>query len=139
MEANLDALEFVERLHVGAHWRVSHAWSSLPGWLVVSLRRHAVALHELTAEEAADIGRIAHTASVALEELVGCQKTYVMLFAEHPDFHLHFHVVPRMPWFTPDDLAGNVFRFVNVPEEEQVPLAERERLAGAIAAALIDV
>jgi diadenosine tetraphosphate (Ap4A) HIT family hydrolase len=136
MNAGIDELPLVERLYVDEHWRVSHAWSSLPGWLVFSLRRHAVSLDELAPAEAETMGRLQQAAAAALRAEVGCEKTYVMLFAEHPDFHLHFHVVPRMPWFGPGDLAGDVFRFMNVPEEDQVSLEERERLAKRIGDAL---
>lgn len=136
MNAELDELPLVERLYVDDHWRCSHGWSSLPGWLVFTLRRHAVALHELTADEGVAMGRLQQAAAVALRAEVGCEKTYVMLFAEHPDYHLHFHVVPRMAWFAEGDFAGDVFRFLDAAEPEQVALAERERLARRIGDAL---
>ncbi|HEY3962697.1 MAG TPA: hypothetical protein VGL84_09235 [Gaiellaceae bacterium] len=136
IDATLDTFPIYERLYVDDHWRVSHGWSSLPGWLVVSLRRHALSLHELNAEETRLLGGLQQAASVALHEIVGSERTYVMLFAEHRDYHLHFHIVPRMPWFGPDDFAGSVFRYLNVPEEQQVPTAERERLAMEIGNAL---
>jgi diadenosine tetraphosphate (Ap4A) HIT family hydrolase len=140
LNADTDALPFRERLYLDEHWRVAHGWSSLPGWLVVASRRHIESIAELTTEEAVSLGRILRAASIALDEVVACDKTYVMQFAEHPRYpHVHFHVVPRMSWFGDDDRAAGVFRFLNLPEEEQVPVAERERLAlaigGAIAAA----
>jgi diadenosine tetraphosphate (Ap4A) HIT family hydrolase len=55
------------------------------------------ALHELTAEEAAGLGPLLRGLSAALGRVVGCTKTYVMLFAEAEGFaHAHFHVVPRI-------------------------------------------
>lgn len=73
----------------------------------------------------------------ALKETVGCDKTYVMLFAEQARYqHVHVHVVPRMSWFCQDDIATAVFRFLNVSEDEQVSAAERDRLAGEIGRAI---
>jgi diadenosine tetraphosphate (Ap4A) HIT family hydrolase len=57
-----------------------------------------VALDELTAEEAADLGPLLRAVTAALREVLGCSKTYVALFAEADGFaHVHFHVVPRSP------------------------------------------
>jgi hypothetical protein len=41
-----------ERLYLDDYWRVAHAWSSLPGWLVVVLRRHDESIAELSEAEA---------------------------------------------------------------------------------------
>ena len=86
-------------MYVGPRWRVAHAsGTSLPGWLVVLPRRHVIALDELTAEEAADLGPLLRALTAALREVLGCSKTYVALFAEAEGFaHVHFHVVPRSP------------------------------------------
>ena len=133
LNAQVDDLPLRERLYMNDDWRVAHGWSSLPGWLVVALRRHAEALHELTAGEAASLGPILRAASVALKGAVGCEKTYVILFAEHPRYpHVHLHVVPRMDWFTEDDKSTSVFRFLNAPEQDQVSASDRERLAAEI-------
>jgi diadenosine tetraphosphate (Ap4A) HIT family hydrolase len=140
LNAQADYLPVRERVYLDANWRVAHGWSSLPGWLVVALRRHVEALDELTAEEAVELGTILRAASIALKRVVSCDKTYVMLFAEHPRYpHLHLHVVPRMHWFTDDDRSTAVFRFLNVPEDEQVAVDERERLARAIGASMAEI
>ena len=133
LNAAIDDLPLRERIYLDESWRVAHGWSSLPGWLVVALRRHAEALDELTATEAASLGNLLRAASVALKRAVGCEKTYVILFAEQPAYqHVHIHVVPRMNWFTENDRSSRVFRFMNVPEAEQVTVSERERLASEI-------
>lgn len=60
-----------------------------------------------------------------------------MLFAEMEGHeHVHFHVVPRMRSFGPDERGPSVFRFLNIPEKEQVPEGERERLAFRIGSAM---
>lgn len=137
LNAQVEGLPLCERLYLDESWRVSHGWSSLPGWLVVTHRRHVEALDELTPDEAAALGSILRAASVALKQVVGCGKTYVILFAEHPRYpHVHLHVVPRMDWFTDNDSSTSVFRFLNVPEREQVGVDERERLASEIGQAM---
>jgi diadenosine tetraphosphate (Ap4A) HIT family hydrolase len=138
LNARTEELPLSERLYVNEEWRVAHGWSSLPGWLVLALRRHAEALDELTAKEAASLGPLLRAASAALKRAVGCEKTYVMLFAEHARYaHVHLHVVPRMHWFTEDDRAAGVFRFLNVPEPQQVSVGERERLSMEIGRAIV--
>ena len=133
LNAAVDDLPLRERIYLDESWRVAHGWSSLPGWLVVALRRHAEALDELTADEAVSLGNLLRAASGALKRAVGCEKTYVMLFAEQPAYqHVHLHVVPRMSWFTEADRSWSVFRFMNVPEADQVAVSERERLASEI-------
>jgi diadenosine tetraphosphate (Ap4A) HIT family hydrolase len=124
-------------MRIGA-WRT--AGVHCPAGLSWALRRHVEALDKLTAEEAVELGTILRAASIALKRIVGCDKTYVILFAEHPRYpHVHLHVVPRMHWFTDDDRSTAVFRFLNVPEEEQVAVDERERLARAIGASMAEV
>lgn len=122
-----------ERVYIGDGWRVAHAWSALPGWLVVAPLRHVVRLSELERGEADALGPLLRAASTALETVTGGVKTYVMLFAEAEGFaHVHFHVVPRMADFGPDDVGPRVMKFIAAPEDEWLPEAERDRLALAI-------
>lgn len=103
-------------------------------------RRHVAAIADLDPEEAASLGSVLRAASVALRETVGCEKTYVMQFAEaEAHRHVHFHVVPRMPGLDVDRRGPNVFAYLNVPEHEQVPAADRNALAARIGAVLARV
>ena len=105
---------FRERFVREAGWRVAHDFnSSLEGWLILAPLRHVHALDELTEEEAIALGKLLRRASIALKSVTGCEKTYVMLFAEAEGFaHLHVHVVPRMP-DQPDDRRGpDVFGYL---------------------------
>ena len=135
-ERDLESLPDRERVWVGEHWRVAHAFgTSLPGWLVVVPRRHTLRVAEHSPAEAAELGGLLVAASRALEEVTGCLKTYVAQFAEAEGFaHVHFHVVPR-----PDDLPADrrgprVFAYLaddaaEVSEEERDELARRLRAA----------
>jgi diadenosine tetraphosphate (Ap4A) HIT family hydrolase len=136
--AQIGALPPRESIIVEGGWRAAHAFdSALPGWLVLAPTRHVVALHDLAAAEARAMGDLLVRLSAALREVVGCEKTYVMLFAEMQGFaHLHYHVVPRMPTFEPTQLGPQVFTFLGKDGNDRVPPAEQDELATRIAAAL---
>jgi diadenosine tetraphosphate (Ap4A) HIT family hydrolase len=126
-----------ERAYMEDHWRVAHAWSALAGWLIVTPLRHVTSLADLTGDEAAALGPLLADASAALTEVVGCDRTYVVLFAEQEGFgHVHFHVVPRMSDLPREHRSVNVFYYLSQPEETWVPAQERDRLAEAIGAAI---
>jgi diadenosine tetraphosphate (Ap4A) HIT family hydrolase len=113
------------------YWRVCHSFNSaLPGWLVLVPRRHITALHDLTPDEAAGLGPLIRSLSIALEKVVGCRKTYVMQYAEGEGFeHVHFHIVPRMDDFTHEQRATRVFSFLG---DDPIPDEEMDRIALAI-------
>jgi len=116
-------------------WRVAHDFnSSLEGWLIAAPLRHVRALHELTTTEAAAMGDLVHRSSIALREVTGCDKTYVMLFAEAEGFeHLHLHVVPRLVDHPEDRRGPKVFAFMH--DGAAVSPERRDELALAIRAA----
>ena len=120
-----------DTIHRTDHWDVVHSYNtSLPGWLVLIVRRHIEAIDELTAEEAAELGVLLQHTSAALREVVGCAKTYVIQFAEaaeHP--HVHFHVIPRMANQPEERRSRGIFGYLGVPEAERVSEAEMNELA----------
>lgn len=127
----LEALPPRERIVVQDGWRLVHAFNtSLPGWLVLVPLRHVEAFAELDDAEAAAFARLVRLASLALADLVGCVKTYVMILGEEEGFaHLHAHVVPRMREL-PDDLKGtHVFKLLGGDQGDWIDEAERDRLA----------
>jgi diadenosine tetraphosphate (Ap4A) HIT family hydrolase len=135
--AQLEVMPVRDRIYIGPYWRIAHAWSALPGWLVLIARRHLLSLGELSPPEAAELGKLLRVTSAALCTVTGCAKTYVVMYAEQPGFeHVHFHLIPRMPDFDPAHRGGGVFEFLRRPEDEWVPAQERDRLATAIAAAM---
>jgi diadenosine tetraphosphate (Ap4A) HIT family hydrolase len=120
-----------EAIVVEGGWRVAHAFNStLPGWLIVVPTRHVTAMDELSDDEAAALGVLLRRLSVALREVVGCEKTYVMLFAEQEGFsHLHVHVVPRMPWFTAKQRGPLAFSFMSDDQSAWLSEDDRDALA----------
>jgi diadenosine tetraphosphate (Ap4A) HIT family hydrolase len=130
LHANLSDLPVREKVYVDDHWRVSHGWSTLEGWLVVCARQHAQALDDLSPEALECLGPLVGRLTAALRRVVRCERTYLVLFAETPEFrHVHIHVVPRMAWFGEADSGPNVFRFLQAPESAWITKARRDDLA----------
>ncbi len=129
------ALPVRERIYHDKLWRVAHSFNSaLRGWLVLLPQRHVTSIAELTADEAALLGPLLHQVSQALHAVVGCEKTYVMQFAEAEGFgHVHFHIVPRMADL-PDEHGGpRIFHFLKQGEDAWVPPDEMDRIGAAVA------
>lgn len=125
-----------ERIAQTNHWRVAHAFNTgLPGWLILVPTVHITALTELSDVAAAELGPMLRNLSTALESVVGCVKTYVILLAEAEGFsHVHFHIVPRMA-DQPDELRGpRIFAMLGLPPDQCVSEAEMDRIGGAIRA-----
>ena len=116
------------------YWDLVHSYNtSLPGWLVLIIRRHIEAIDELTDEEAAELGVLLQRTSIALREVVGCAKTYVIQFdeaAEHP--HVHFHVIPRMAEQPPERRSTGIFGYLGVADEDRVSEETMNGIAGRI-------
>ena len=133
-----DALPPRERVFLDEHWRVAHSYSvALPGWLVVLPIRHIESVAELSPEEAAGLGGLLRGLSVALVEVTGAVKTYVMQFGEAEGHrHLHFHVVPRDAHMPQERRGPRVFSYLLPADGAAVPPAEMDRVALEVSAAL---
>ncbi|MBN1875800.1 MAG: HIT family protein [Anaerolineae bacterium] len=110
-------------VYEGMYWVLEHAYpTALKGWLVVVLKRHAEALHELTPEEFSELALIQARASKLLFEVSGCEKEYLMCLAEAEHFHhIHVHIVPRARDL-PDTVKGaKIFALLKPQEDEVVP------------------
>ena len=120
------------------HWRVAHAFNStLPGWLVVLPTRHLTAFTDITSEAADELGGLVRRLSAALEQVTGCEKTYLMQFSEAEGFsHLHLHLVPRMA-DQPEAARGpRVFSYLTDDRSRWIPEVERDALALSLRDAL---
>ncbi|RPI91387.1 MAG: hypothetical protein EHM40_15880 [Chloroflexi bacterium] len=106
----------------GKYWLVEHAYPVKKiGWLVIVLKRHVEALHELTTEEFAELGQIQARLTHLLYEELHCEKEYISCYAETEHFrHNHFHIFAK-PSDLPDDLkGGRSFALLKVKPEEAV-------------------
>ena len=120
-----------DSIHRTLFWDVVHSYNTaLPGWLVLVARRHIDAIDQTTEAEAGELGLLLRQVSLALKEVTGCVKTYVIQFAEaaeHP--HVHFHVVPRMADQPEHRRSTLIFGYLNVPEEERVSKERMNQIA----------
>ena len=91
------------RLELDEFWRVEHCHPvGVAGWLVLILRRHARALHELSDDEARSLGRWLPQLFRALHDSTGSEVEYMMQFAEGEGFHhVHFHLIARTSDWNP--------------------------------------
>jgi diadenosine tetraphosphate (Ap4A) HIT family hydrolase len=109
-------------IHQTPYWDVVHSYdTALPGWLVLVVRRHIIAVDDLTDVEAIELGQLIRRTSIALKEVTGCLKTYVIQLAEraeHP--HVHFHIIPRMAHQPPERNGTLIFGYLGVPQEQRV-------------------
>lgn len=112
-----------ERIYDGRYWVIDHAWpTTLVGWMVLALRRHATALHELTADEFVEPGILTARAVQALHGETGCAKEYLACFAEAFHFnhiHIHIHIVPRAADLPHTVHAPRIFTLLQLNEGEQ--------------------
>ena len=107
----------------GQYWFVEHAYPvKTIGWIVVVLKRHAEALHELTSEEFMELAQIQARLIPFLHEELGCEKEYLSCYAEMEGFrHIHVHVFAKPPDL-PDELkGGKSFALLKVSPEAAVP------------------
>jgi len=120
-----------DNIYCTKYWDVVHCNStSLPGWMVLVVRRHINAIAEMTEAEAIELGQLQRNVSMALHEVTGCAKTYVVQFAEHPQHpHVHFHVIPMKADTPKDERAANVFKHLGVSEDQRVSENEMNRIA----------
>ncbi|MGA8117562.1 MAG: HIT domain-containing protein [Actinocatenispora sp.] len=123
-----------------ANWDIVHcAPTSMAGWLVLVTRRHVTAVADLTDDEARELGPMVRNVSRALHGAVGCAKTYVVQFAEHPDHpHVHVHVVPRADDLPAAERGPGVFAHLGVPADRQVPEERMNEIAAEVRRRLLD-
>lgn len=123
------------------NWDVVHNFNStLPGWLVLVARRHIEAIDELTENESIELGVAVRRVSIALKQVTGCVKTYVMQFAESPEHpHVHFHIVPRMVNQPEDYRSTKIFKYLGASEEERVNEMRMNEIAAQVQGILLSM
>jgi diadenosine tetraphosphate (Ap4A) HIT family hydrolase len=113
-------------IYEGEYWLVEHAYPvKRVGWIVIVLKRHAEALHDLSAAEFTELGRLQSQVTRFLFEELHNQKEYVSCYGEAEGFpHIHFHVFAK-PTDLPEELkGGKSFNLLKVSSKEAVPAGE---------------
>src|SRR5215510_8107872 len=113
-------------IYEGKYWFVEHAYPvKQKGWIVIVLKRHAEALHDLTVSEFEELGGIQARLTFLLHELLHCHKEYVSCYAEKEHFqHIHFHIFAKPYNFPNELLGGKSFALINITREEATPPEE---------------
>ena len=113
-----------DRIRRTPNWDIVHAFGTSISSIVLVVRRHITAVADMTAGEAAELGPLVKEVSRAVQEVIDCDKTYVVQFAEHPDHpHVHVHVIPRARDLPHEHRGPGVFSLLGVPED--VAVSER--------------
>jgi diadenosine tetraphosphate (Ap4A) HIT family hydrolase len=120
----------------GQYWLVEHAYPvKTIGWLVIVLKRHAEALHELLPEEFTELGEIQSKATRFLFEELRCEKEYISCYAEMEHFrHIHFHVFAKPSGLPEERKGARSFALLKVTPQEAVPPEEIIRFCVSIKA-----
>lgn len=109
--------------------------TSLLGWIVIVAKRHLAAIDELNDAEAGELGTLIRNVSRALKSVSGCEKTYVIQFAEAQGHnHVHFHVVPRAADMPEAHRGVGVFHYFR--EGERTSDAEMNHFAERLRSAM---
>lgn len=128
------SLTNVPRILETPHWIVEHIYpTSILGWLVLVINRHAAAVHDLTPDESRSLGEMTVLLCRALHDVLQTEKEYVAQWAEGPGFqHVHFHIIPRGPAW-PEALKGpSVFSAMGAKVEDPLPAEVVAPIAAAI-------
>lgn len=135
MENRFNQLPPRELVAYDDQWRVAVATASeLPGWLILSPRRHVLELAELTITEASTLGPWQHRLARVLQDELGTAKVYVAEFGEAPGYHLHFHVVARPPDLDSEFRGPEVFGLLGNSDGSDDGTAARDQLATRLSA-----
>ena len=107
----------------GNYWFVEHAYPvKMIGWLVIVLKRHAEALHELSTGEFMELAQIQDKLVHLLHAELRCEKEYVVCYAELEHFrHIHVHVFAKPHDLSEELRGGGSFALLKVSREEAVP------------------
>jgi len=114
----------------GEYWLLEHAYpTGLKGWLVIVLKRHVEAFHELSEAELSEWAIIIKKATKLLKQIFNCEKEYLMTFCEKDGFsHLHTHVVPRLTDIPPETKGTKIFTYLKtdaIPEADIIDICQR--------------
>jgi diadenosine tetraphosphate (Ap4A) HIT family hydrolase len=104
----------------------------IPGYVILSSRRHVRGLYDLDAAEAAALGPLWVRIQRAQKTALGADHAYAFVLGDKVP-HFHSHIVPRFADSPPTLRGGRVFQMT--PEMAR-PQAESEAACAKLAAAL---
>lgn len=117
-----------EVIHNGEYWVLEHTYPvKVRGWLVLVLKRHAAALHELTSQEFSEFQELTPKIVAVLHAHFSCTKEYVLCLAEAPGYeHVHVHFIPRAADLPAEFRGSRIFGLIGVadplPQQDVIEL-----------------
>ena len=116
------------RIHETERWAVEHCVGPLGvGALVVKPRRHVVAVGELRADEAAELGPLLARTAAIVDELVQPEQVYVGLWSHAGRVRVHIHFVVQPATTEAIDAVGSTVRGSSPGSSSGVPSRTRRR------------
>jgi hypothetical protein len=111
------------RILEGRFWNLEHGYpTGVLGWLVVVLKRHGRALHELSLAELHELGEMAGRAGSVLHAELDTELEYLALFAEGDHFrHVHVHVNLTSKDLAPDLRGPSIFTQLPLLNSSPIP------------------
>lgn len=111
-----------EQIYNGSYWVVEHAYpTGLLGWLVIVLKRHTEALHELTKDEWNELGEINFFLMKCIKKVLRPKKEYLCCFSEGKGFkHIHFHIIPKTRAFDEIYSSSRSLMYLKVSERSSI-------------------
>lgn len=95
----------------------------IPGWIVLSLRRHAVETAPLTDGEAEGLGRAVGRLTAAIEQATGAERVYLQTYGER-ERHWHMLLSARGAEVPPEHRHTALFahreKYIDVDDAELV-------------------
>ncbi len=107
-----------EAIYNGEYWVLEHTYPvKVRGWLVLVLKRHAAALHELTVQEFSELQELTPKIVSILHAHFRCTKEYIICLAEAPGHeHVHVHFIPRAADLAVEFRGAKIFGLIGVPD-----------------------
>jgi diadenosine tetraphosphate (Ap4A) HIT family hydrolase len=111
------------RVFEGTYWIVEHVFEPTNVfWFVIVLKRHAVALHELTNNEIREEQEILSKLIQALRKELNCELEYRINLAEGEGFkHVHTHVIPISKYLPKKFRGTHIFELKNEQNKGTIP------------------
>jgi diadenosine tetraphosphate (Ap4A) HIT family hydrolase len=122
-------------LHNDEHWAVGvPPRGEVPGWIMITAKRHAKGVSQLTAEAARALGPLIVTFAGAVETVMQAERTYLVSLLESSP-HFHMLIVPRAA-DAPEELRGFALlqsapRLLDPPAAEAAARAIRQSVGNA--------
>lgn len=111
-------------IYESKNWIINQAYpSQIKGWLVLSVKKHRKAFHEITEAEATELSELLPKVAKVLKETTKCKKEYILSSNEGLE-HFHFHIVPRARNLKSEWFGPKIYKAIRIEEKDSIPKRE---------------